>query len=147
MASRRITRMLSFIKRQDKHRLFWYPVDRTIAPNYDQVVEHPVDLYSLQQAYQLGMFMNDISWYVFMILRMLQNAKLYNPKNHFVHQEACRIECLFLEELNRMIGYNKKMINTSTVEELGAVSSLISMNQDQNTTNQAVYGLLALKKN
>jgi hypothetical protein len=86
------------LKREDKGQFFWIAVDTQHVPDYLSVVEKPVDLQTLQM--WIASVHPSTEKFIVEVTRMFSNAKLYNDKNHPIHEEAARLQRIFYQYID-----------------------------------------------
>jgi hypothetical protein len=93
--------LFSMVKRQDRFRLFENTVDeiRDQAPGYYKVIQHPISLSEISQ--KLGQSGYDDVDVVEDLLRMFDNAMIYNPPSHPVYKEAKRLKDMVVEKISK----------------------------------------------
>lgn len=89
--------MISFLKKEDKLGFFIRPVDVTFAPGYHNCIADPIDLGTLE----LFVYTSNrsLEWYIAAVMKMFANARHYNPPGHPAHDEAVRLQRLFVARL------------------------------------------------
>lgn len=67
------------------------PEGADYAPDYYTIIKNPMDLETLYSRMNSGMYTQDLQGFMRDTIRILDNATLYNPPTHVIHQEAERI--------------------------------------------------------
>lgn len=94
-------KLVSMVRRQDRNGFFENRVDevRDNAPGYYSVIQHPISLGEICEKVQRG-GVKDLD-ILEDIHRMLNNAMIYNPPRHPVHEEAKRIEGWVIHKVSK----------------------------------------------
>lgn len=85
-----VTRLMQHPKNM---KLFNKPVNTALIPTYESVIKSPIDLGTILGRLQMGCHFYDSVESCFRdILRVFENAILFNPSNHIVHKLAVELK-------------------------------------------------------
>lgn len=94
--------LVTFTK-EDRYYYFEEPVHVSDAPDYYDVILHPMDLQTVRLRRIEGKYDRNVDAFLHDLFLITDNAMIYNPESHHVNKEARRVRTILVEALHTFI--------------------------------------------